>query len=196
VVRSFTGVAGHQVVFTGNFNHFHHVRHFRRVRPFFFGGLGSGCFNSLGNPFFCNTGFFNTSSYPVYPYPYDYAAPPPPASAPADDSQSRTLSLEIERLSDEIDQMRDENRRLQNERPRPEPESPADETSKRSGELVEPPHVLVFKDGRQIQADNYAISNNVIWILEDGKVKRIPLSEVDLPATRKANSDSDLNLRH
>src|SRR5258708_2041115 len=130
--HSFTGVAGHQVIISGNFNRFHHVRHFRTVRPFFFGGLSNGCFNSFGNPFSCNTGFFNTYSYPVYPY--DYAAPPAPvpASAPADDSQSRALSLDIERLSDQLDQMRDENRRLQDEHQRVEPGGQAEETSSRS----------------------------------------------------------------
>ncbi|MBZ5525741.1 MAG: SlyX family protein [Acidobacteriia bacterium] len=189
--RSFTGTPSrHRVFVSGNFNRFHHGRHFHPVRPFFFGGLNAGCFNSF-DPFFCNSGFFNPYySYPIFPSDY-YEPPPQPVAVPYDNGQSQALSLEVERLSDEIDRMRDENRRQEDQRAEAQ-----SETSSRPPGLTEPPHVLVLKDGRQILADNYAISSNMIWVLDNGRVKKIPLSDVDVTATQKANADTDLHLRH
>jgi hypothetical protein len=197
VARSFTGIGGNRVVVAVNSSRFHHRRHFRPAPPFFFTGLNTGCFNSLtGDPFFCN-GFYNPHySSPIFPYNDSTPAPAQPAVL-IDDSQSRALSLEVDRLSDEIDQMRDENRRLQREQEqdRPQPGRSESEAPRPAG-LSEPPRVLVFKDGHQILAENYAVSGSTIWVLDNGKVKKIPMSEVDMAATQKANADTDLHLRH
>lgn len=195
--RTFAGTSGRNRVFvSGNFNHFHHARHFRTVRPFFFGSVGFGCFNSF-DPFFCNSGFYSPYyAYPSYPYDYSVPPPPPPAASSYDNGQSQSLSMEVERLSDEIDRMREENRRKEEARERSDSSRPDDGASSRPPGLIEPPHVLVFKDGHQILAENYALSADMIWIIDNGRVKKIPLSEVDMAATQKANSDTDLRQRH
>jgi len=192
-------LGGHRVSVSAHSNRFNHGhgRHFRPVHPFAFAGLNSGCLNGFAfNSVFCNNGFFNPYySYPIFPYDYPSPEPAPASVVTVDDSQARALSLEIERLADEIEQMRDENRRLEQDRERAQSGQREDRSSRPAG-LTEPPHVLVFKDGHQILAENYAVSGGTIWILDNGKVKKIPMAEVDMAATQKANSDTDLNLRH
>ncbi len=49
--------------------------------------------------------------------------------------------------------------------------------------------ILVFNDGHQQEIQNYAIVGQTIWILNEQQAKKIPLSALDLAATRKANAD-------
>ncbi len=61
--------------------------------------------------------------------------------------------------------------------PAPAPESkPAD------------PTVLVFRDGRKQEVSNYAIMGQVVYVFDD-HTKKIPLADLDLNATVKANDD-------
>jgi hypothetical protein len=50
------------------------------------------------------------------------------------------------------------------------------------------PTVLVFRDGHQQQVNNYAIMGQMVYVLDDGTHK-IPLANLDVPATVKANDD-------
>lgn len=59
----------------------------------------------------------------------------------------------------------------------PEPEPPL------------PATVLVYKDGHQVEVQDYAIvGGNLVWI-SGNRSKKIPLADLDLPATRKVNED-------
>lgn len=54
----------------------------------------------------------------------------------------------------------------------------------------EPATVLVFRDQHQQEITNYAISGSTLWVLNDHLVaKKIPLTELDLTATAKANDE-------
>lgn len=48
--------------------------------------------------------------------------------------------------------------------------------------------VLIFKDGLQREVSNYAIMGQYIFVFS-GDRRKIPLSEIDVEATRKANED-------
>src|SRR5215472_6215901 len=55
---------------------------------------------------------------------------------------------------------------------------------------AEPATVLVFRDQHQQEIANYAISGGTLWVLSDHSVaKKIPLGDLDLDATAKANDE-------
>jgi hypothetical protein len=54
------------------------------------------------------------------------------------------------------------------------------------------PTILVFKDGHQLEIDNYAVVNQTLYDLTPGHPRRIALADLDLPATQKQNDDRGL----
>lgn len=52
-----------------------------------------------------------------------------------------------------------------------------------------PTTVLVFHDGRRVEARNYAIVGQSLWIYTADDSKKVPLADLDVPATKTANSD-------
>lgn len=60
----------------------------------------------------------------------------------------------------------------------------------------EPALTLVFNDGHQQSIRNYALTSNYLLVLDDtgaGRAQRIPLSEVNLPATQQAAQSAGLD---
>jgi hypothetical protein len=53
----------------------------------------------------------------------------------------------------------------------------------------QPPTTLVFKDGRQVEVNNYAIVSQTLYDLTPGHPRKIALADLDLPATQKQNDD-------
>jgi hypothetical protein len=49
------------------------------------------------------------------------------------------------------------------------------------------PTVLVYRDGRSMEVQNYAIIGETLWVLDEKVATKIPLSELDLDATQKEN---------
>src|SRR5438552_6375118 len=192
--RAFVPRGGVRIDAGFGFRRFHRFRDFddfRFRRPFFFGG---GCFNRF-NPF-CNQFFFGNTlgfggfgglSYaPYYPaYPADYAYQPPPQQVVVESNDnSGELSLEVERLSEEVQLLRDEDIRLHNE------SRSAALQNQGSMSAQQPPAytVLVFRDGHKLSVQNYAVAGNTIWIMNEQSAKKIPISDLDIPATQQANS--------
>jgi TolA-binding protein len=59
-----------------------------------------------------------------------------------------------------------------------------------TGEVSESPlTVLVFQDGHRTEARNYAIIGQTLWIYTDQDSKKVPLADLDVNATKSANSD-------
>ena len=103
-----------------------------------------------------------------------------------DDSGYATSSAqqaEIDRLSAEVE-------RLNNERAHPPT------TSEGSRLLDESPATeLVFRDKHTEQIQNYAIAGNVLYDLSGGHRRKIPLADLDLRATAKANEENGLDFQ-
>ena len=57
------------------------------------------------------------------------------------------------------------------------------------GEPIIPPTVLVFRDGHSLEVRNYAIVGETLWSFIGQRTQKIPLSQLDLAATVKANDD-------
>lgn len=51
------------------------------------------------------------------------------------------------------------------------------------------PTTLVFKDGHEVEVDNYAVAGKTLYDLTPGSSQKIALSDLDLTATEKQNHD-------
>jgi len=68
-------------------------------------------------------------------------------------------------------------------------------TVEAEGAPVQPDTVLVFRDQHKQDVRNYAIVGQTLWNFSPQRTEKIPLSELDLPATAKANDDRGLTFR-
>lgn len=158
---------------------FHH--HHRR---FFF---SSGCFNGFCSPFcfngFCNFGSPALVAPPIFWPGFDYqpaydTSMRSYAAAPAYDDSA--LRAEIQRLTDEVEQLREE----QQARNRA-----AQQAAETRPSRAEPPTILVFRDGRRSEVQNYGIVGRTLWIFTEQYAKKVPLEQLDLTATKSVNEE-------
>jgi len=59
----------------------------------------------------------------------------------------------------------------------------------------QPQTILVFKDGHQLEVENYAIVGSTLYDLTEGRRHKIPLSDLDLDTTTKRNSDRGIDFQ-
>ena len=58
-----------------------------------------------------------------------------------------------------------------------------------------PATALVFRDKHVEEVRNYAIAGETLWILNEQAAKKIPLAQLDLPATVKMNDDRGVDFQ-
>jgi hypothetical protein len=75
---------------------------------------------------------------------------------------------------------------------RPDP-SPAHEAER--AEAAAPATVLVFRDQRKQDVQNYAIVGQTLWNFSGPRTQKIPLSELDLAATAKLNDERGVDFK-
>jgi hypothetical protein len=56
-------------------------------------------------------------------------------------------------------------------------------------EPAQDPTLLVFKDGRKLEVENYAIVGSTLFDLTSGHPRKVALTDLDLEATQKQNED-------
>jgi hypothetical protein len=173
------------------------------------GGIGGhgfthGGFGRPGSFPFHHHHFFNGRfglgypwAYGYYPawysdYAFDYSG--------YDQSNNQDQQLQAYQLQQMNNQQQIEQRlnaleerldRLYEQRSAPEPQAQA-RPQRQSKSDTSLPAVLVFKDGHQQEVQNYAIVGETIWVLNEQQARKVPLSALDLNATRKANEDRDV----
>jgi len=108
-----------------------------------------------------------------------YAYPPP-------DNSSASIAYEQQR---EIDRLNDEVVRLRAER------TPANPASEPPATQIRAETVLVFRDRRSEEIRNYAIAGETLWVFTQQRARKIPIAELDVPATTKANEDRGIDFR-
>ncbi|MGC1785099.1 MAG: hypothetical protein WA718_00050 [Terriglobales bacterium] len=165
---------------------------------------GSGVHYRTGYPYHYRRGFYGRYGYypyygyaGYYPYGYygwyddplaydssgdqdsyaAYQSPSYPAQYPEDSSQSLGLQRDVQALSGKID-------RLQ-----------ADVEARNRPKSEEPATALVFRDQHVEEVHNYAIAGGTLWILNDKAAKKIPLAQLDIPATVKMNDDRGVDFQ-
>ena len=144
---------------------------------------------------------------------------PADASPSVQSTAEADLAAEVQQLRDQVDQLQSQVERLtslveQLQANRSGPENTpvvgqtpkklsSTTTSKRNTPAVTPTPaakaevpeektpltVLVFQDGHRTEARNYAIIGQTLWIYTDQDSKKVPLAELDVTATKSANSD-------
>jgi hypothetical protein len=154
------------------------------VRPQFFGGSRFGGLRHqrplvIGQPFIGGFSpfFWDAPLYPQSVYP---AYAEPAYAAPSVSQNEIDLANQVQRLSQEIEQLRQEQALALSRQPQPPPPPPA----------PGPPPIpttLVFRDGRRMLIENYAIVGQTIWVLDEKTSAKISMGELDLAATEKEN---------
>jgi hypothetical protein len=59
----------------------------------------------------------------------------------------------------------------------------------------QPTTVLIFKDGHKSEVQNYAIVGEKLFDFTNGRSRKIPLADLDLPATQKANEERGVDFQ-
>ncbi len=120
---------------------------------------------------------------PVYPYwlpsgGYETDQPAPEAAESGPDP----LTAQVGNLAAQVEMMReDQAARESRGAPFPEPSVAPEE---------KPPTTLfVYRDGRQMEVQNYAILGNTLWVFSDQTTRRVPLADLDLAATARVNGE-------
>jgi hypothetical protein len=99
-----------------------------------------------------------------------------PAAAPY--PQNGGLQRDVQALNGKID-------RLQ-----------ADVEARNGPKTEEPATALVFRDQHVEEVHNYAIARGTLWVLNDHQAgKKIPLAQLDIPATIKMNDDRGVDFQ-
>ena len=124
------------------------------------------------------------------PYAFGWAAPyysvpsvvtsyvEPSYAAPSASSSEVELAYQVERLTREVERLREDQANLALRQPPPAPRAP---------EPPPTPITLVFRDGRRMSIQNYAIVRQTLWVIDERMSTRIDLSDLDLEATQQTN---------
>jgi hypothetical protein len=155
-----------------NFNHSRNLR----IRP---RGFRNNCFR-----FGCGWG---------YGFPYLYGGIDPywwNSDSSYDQDQQDQISLANEMNAQSLDEqsMRDQSDQEVYARSAPPSHQP-ERTNPASAT------VLVFRDQHQLEVQNYAIVGQTLWNFSPQRTERIPLSQLDLAATIKANDERGVDFR-
>jgi hypothetical protein len=174
------------------------------ARSFNRGGLYSRGFN---NGRLHTYGFRNNRCYGCawggygYGYPYygglidPYWWFDPGTSYDPDQQYQNGLANEMNQQSLEEQQMRQQADASQDPYVRSAPTPPHHQArSSQPTESIQPT-VLVFRDQHREEAQNYAIVGQTLWNFAPGQTQKIPLSDLDLAATTKANDDRGVTFR-
>ena len=131
---------------------------------------GSGCYPYAGWWYWDAGGYDSSSVQPYYP------------------AANSAATEQIEQQQAEIDQLREEVAELRQGRTPASAPEPARETESK-------PTQLIFRDRHTEDVENYAIMGQSLWILTSGKARKIPLSDLDVAATKKVNADRGVEFR-
>jgi hypothetical protein len=73
--------------------------------------------------------------------------------------------------------------------------APPAREAQQDGAPFMPATVLVFRDQHRREVDNYAIVGQTLWVFAPKQAERIPLTDLDVAATVKANEDRGVTFR-
>jgi hypothetical protein len=178
--RGFPGVQRGGVNFVmGGFGHpghspyfFHHHPYYYRSWPY----AGYYGYAGYGSPWYYGDDSYSADSYQNYPA-YDYS------NAYAENDR---VQAQIDRLENEVDRLRQE---------REARESRGSSASQARTKTEAQPTELVFRDKHTEEVQNYAIVGQTFWILNAEKARKIPIAQLDIPATRKVNEDRGVDFQ-
>lgn len=133
------------------------------------------------------TGFLPYSMYvaPYYTEPYSQVAEQTQATIgdPGGD-----LLREVDRLRDEVGRLREE--QVSREQARQAALQPRTLVEEKA-----PTTILVFRDARRSEIQNYAIVGQTLWAFTDQRAHKMPVADLDLEATKNVNEERGVEFR-
>jgi hypothetical protein len=141
---------------------FHHRVFFPTFSPFYLG--------YYGYPYYADYSYSRLESYPTYDYSPAYSA----------QNDIARQQQDIDRLEDEVARLREEREARGAVPPKPQTESKSEPSS---------PTLLVFRDRHTQEVQNYAVVGETLWIFNQQRATKLPLSWLDIDATAKANDE-------
>jgi len=186
-MRSSPGSAGHSFTRGSTFNRplssrgfnrgLHHSGVGVRIRTY---GYGNNCYG-----YRCGYGYgYGYPYYPYYPYLGGGVDPDWWSSDSSSDQQDQTgLANQMNQQSLDEQSMRQQGDQDAYARSAPPPPRRDERTE------AAPATVLVFRDEHKQEIQNYAIVGQTLWNFNPQHTQKIPLSDLDIPATTKANDD-------
>ena len=104
---------------------------------------------------------------------------PPPV-----DSTTQVLANEIDKLTEQVQQLTAERQAQAAQAPAFRARRPS---SAGGNPPAEPSTILVLRDGKKVETDNYAVMGATFWNFSAHPVQRIPIAQIDVSASRQAN---------
>jgi hypothetical protein len=143
----------------------------------------------FGTCFGCNTWGGWPGWYSGYYDPYWYWD----SHSSYDEDRERDLQLAQEMNAQSLEEQRARRQEDQDlyARSDPEPRTRVPEAPEAPG----PPTVLVFRDQHKEEVQNYAIVGRTLWNFTPPRTRKIPLADLDLDATAKANEERGVDFR-
>jgi hypothetical protein len=131
-----------------------------------------------------------------YGYPWWYAGAFDPywwwdSGSTYDEDREREIGLANEMNAQSLDEQRMREQGDQDVYARSAPPPSHDEERSEAA----PATVLVFRDQRRQEVQNYAIVGQTLWSFAPQHTQKISLSDLDLPATTKANDERGVDFR-
>lgn len=130
-----------------------------------------------------------------YGYPYLWGGIDPywwwDSDSSYDQDQQDQIGLANEMNAQSLDQQRMREQGDQDAYARSAPPQPRDAVRTEAA----PATVLVFRDQHKKEVQNYAIVGQTLWSFAPQHTQKIPLTDLDLPATVKANDERGVDFR-
>jgi hypothetical protein len=165
----------------------------RRFR--FHNSFGNSCFTDpFFNPFFCRQFFFRNRflfaqpvslSYPGYASSYYQGDEQTPSTV---GDRESGVAEEVERLRGEVEQIREE--QLSHEQSRQAALQPRPSVEDKTATTI-----LVFRDGRQSEIQNYAIVGQTVWVFTEQRARKVPISDLNVEASTRVNAVRGVEFR-
>jgi len=189
-MRSSPGSAGHSFTRGSTFNRplssrglnrrLHHSGVGVRIRTY---GYGNNCFG-----YGCGYGY----GYPYYPYLGGGVDPDWWSSdSSSDQEQQDQTGLANQMNQQSLDEQGMRQQGGQDAYARSAPPPPRQEAHTDPA----PATVLVFHDQHSQEVQNYAIVGQTLWVFTPQRTQKIPLADLDIPATIKVNDDRGVDFR-
>jgi hypothetical protein len=97
----------------------------------------------------------------------------------------------VQRLSDEVEDLRSE----QSSRQYYEDRAKAGSGTSLSAKEPSIATVFIFRDGRRISAQSYAVAGQTLWVFDEHAARKFAMADLDATATDQANATNGVEFR-
>jgi hypothetical protein len=141
------------------------------------------------NCFGCRRGFGWSWWYAGYYDPYWWWD----SHSSYDEDREREIRLANEMNAQSLEEQRIRDEEDQDLYARSDPRSQPSQVD--AADASTPATVLIFRDQRKQEVQNYAIVGSTLWVFGVQHTQKIPVADLDLPATAKANDERGVEFR-